>query len=338
MSDKNEDVLDDMAPTVGSTPAESAASVSEEQLKGYALFLAKLKEPSAAPLVARVKQFVSRFPMELKRDQASARMHEFVSKLESELPTIEAFADGADEEYANAKEGLEKLILKPLHQHFFEIDSDDKRLDDQITSKITRIAPLIKLGAHLHGPPELVDDGVLELAIEEFRRIDAYRAPRDKMQCILNGFRVIRHALDTVIGPSRWGADQLLPVCIYTIIKANPPSLNSNVNFVSSFRHPSRLRGEDEYLLMQMNIALRDIANIEEVLLRPVEELSIVDITKMWKKFHRMAQRLAQNFPENQNWQKYLHPDTTDKWTVGNMSEFVKAYAQVVEEFNRTHA
>jgi hypothetical protein len=260
---------------VDSTTVDTSTISTDEQLKGYALFLEKLKDPSAFHLVERVKQFVSRFPLTLKREEAASRLHEFISRLESELPNIEVFADNAQDEYVNAKEGLEKLILKPLHQHFFLIDASDRILDDQLTSKCERISPFINLQTHLHGPPQLVDDAVLQLAFDEFRRIDSYRAPRDKLQCILNGFRVIRHALDHLIGQNKWGADQLLPVCIYAIIRSCPKSLNSNINFISFFRHPSRLAGEDQYLLMQINIAIRDIVNIEEVLLKVPVELTI---------------------------------------------------------------
>ena len=209
----------------------------------------------------------------------------FVSRLEQELPNIDVFKTDEVDGYLNAQEGLEKLILKPLHVHFFSIDPNDKLIDNELTNKIERISSRIRLHDDLHGPVEISDDTLLDLAIEEFRRIDSYRAPRDKLQCILNGFRVIRHALDSVIGPSLWGADQLLPLCIYTIMKANPPNLHSNILFISSFRHPTRLRGEDEYLLMQMSVAIRDILDIDEILLKPKTELTVGDLIRMSTKF-----------------------------------------------------
>ena len=334
ISEKPDDPL-----TADSSPRMSTVSVPDDQLKGYALFLERLKDPEASQLVARVKQFVTKFPMNLKRDIAADRLHQFISLLEEELPGLSIFQDGADEEYINAKEGLEKLILKPLHQHFFSIEPADKILDDQFRNKISRIAPLIQLHKHLHGPKELTDESLLELAVQEFQRIDSYRAPRDKMQCILNGFRVIRHALDTVIGPSAWGADQLLPVCIYTIIRANPGSLNSNVNFIDSFRHPSRLRGEDEYLLMQMNIAIRDIVEIDELLLKEIPTLTFQELSRMLKRYKKMASRLAdeegkQHLDDPGFVSRYSELESRE-WTIGSINEFVEAYRKVLDEFSR---
>jgi len=148
----------------------------------------------------------------------------------------------------------------------------------------------------------------------------------------LNGFRVIRHALDEVIGENKWGADQLLPLCIYTIIRANPNALNSNLNFIQFFRHPSRLRGEDEYLLMQMSIAVKDILDIEEVLLREPQELTIEETGRMWKRFKKMGQKITELSPESE-WADVTEDPT--RFNIGKIEEFVKVYSAVVEEFNR---
>ena len=319
-------------PTVTNENTESTSSnIADEQLRGYALFLDKLKDPSAAQIVARVKLFVSRFPLEANREIAAEGLHKyassffhfspcarFISRLEEEIPNIEIFTDGASDDYLNTKEGLEKLILKPLHQHVFSIDSNDKLLDEQLSQKITRISPIISLHKHLHGPSELQDDSLIELSIQEFQRIDLYRAPRDKLQCILNGFRVIRHSLDTVIGVSKWGADQLLPVCIYAIIRANPPCLLSNVNFITHFRHPSRLRGEDEYLLMQMNIAIKDILSIDEILLKDVAELTISDVALMHKR--------VSEFMVREEVDKFIGKE----WKIGEIDKFFEVYREIV--------
>lgn len=216
-------------------------------------------------------------------------MYSFISNLEEELPNILVFKSDEDEDFLNAKEGLEKLVLKPLHEHFFGIDPHDKVLDEYLRLKIERIVSIVDLKEHLHGPS--LDISLLELAVAEFKRIDSYRAPRDKLQCVLNGFRVIKHTLDDLLGVSRWGADQLLPVTIFTILHANPKFLHSNLIFISSFRHPSRLRGEDEYILMQMSVAVRDILEIDELLLKNPNTYTIGDLTKMLKRIKNHSQK-----------------------------------------------
>lgn len=43
------------------------------------------------------------------------------------------------------------------------------------------------------------------------------------------------------------GADNLLPVLIYATLKALPSRAYSNILFVSYYRSPKRITGEDEY-------------------------------------------------------------------------------------------
>lgn len=256
-----------------------------------------------------------------------------MSRLEEELPKIEVFNEDVEDGYLNAKEGLEKLILKPLSQHFFEIDPLDKAVDAQLSAKILRIAPILRLHEHLHGPVEFQDESVLELGVLEFQKIDSYRAPRDKLQCILNGFRVIRHALDSSIGASRWGADQLLPLCIFCIVKANPKNLNSNVQFISHFRHPSRLRGEDEYLLMQVSVAIRDILDIDEVLLKPESQLTVEDVVRMRKRIKKQLLKLPDGADKDA-----LLAQASEAYEIkiSDISKFVAAYSQILDTAKRT--
>lgn len=40
------------------------------------------------------------------------------------------------------------------------------------------------------------------------------------------------------------GVDDFLPMFIYIIIKTNPPFLYSNIQYISTFRHPSQMLSE----------------------------------------------------------------------------------------------
>nr|CAD1837554.1 unnamed protein product [Ananas comosus var. bracteatus] len=67
-----------------------------------------------------------------------------------------------------------------------------------------------------------------------------YKAPRDKLVCILNCCKVINNLLLNVFIASDEnppGADEFLPVLIYVIIKANPPQLHSNLLYIQRYRH-----------------------------------------------------------------------------------------------------
>lgn len=82
----------------------------------------------------------------------------------------------------------------------------------------------------------------------EINQIDTFQTPSDKLTCILNCCKVIicmfvsqsyfeilmiHVVLLTSSGDSQAGADDFLPHLIYILIKANPPHLASNMEYVS---------------------------------------------------------------------------------------------------------
>lgn len=80
--------------------------------------------------------------------------------------------------------------------------------------------------------------------------LDAKRAPEDKLACIVACskavFSVLELSSQDTGAPA--GADDFLPVLIYVVLKANPPLLNSNLQFISHFCNPTRLQsGEAGY-------------------------------------------------------------------------------------------
>lgn len=62
----------------------------------------------------------------------------------------------------------------------------------------------------------------LQLAQKELQKINMYRAPRDKLVCILNCCKVINNLLTSVSAKDNPpGADDFLPVLIYVTIKVS---------------------------------------------------------------------------------------------------------------------
>jgi len=232
---------------------EMEAPPRQEQ-DSYTRFLQMLKHSSAKPLVAKAHQFVQIFEGNLPRDQAAEKIHRFLSRAEEwMLSEAVVFAAEADEEgRTNATEGLEKFLLSRLYPKVFATDSADRAADVRLRRQLIGLS-WIEL-SHLGVPP--VDASLLPRGVSELRSIDQYKAPRDKLVCILNACRVItdilkltRRGQSGLQGKRPLSADDFLPLLIYLLIRANPPRLHSNAEYIATFRHPSRLNGEDAYFV-----------------------------------------------------------------------------------------
>ena len=63
----------------------------------------------------------------------------------------------------------------------------------------------------------------------EIRRIAAYKTPQDKVACVVRCSQTIMNLLSIASSKSVPAADDFVPVMVFVIIKANPPSLLSTV-------------------------------------------------------------------------------------------------------------
>lgn len=223
--------------------------------RSYELFREMLRHPSAQPVIAQIREFVVRFPEGLPGDDAARRVHRFLaSTQEWMLSQCVVFAAVADEEgRTKAAEALEKFLISRLHSKLFCVSPSDTDEDTQLQR---RTAGLQWVDFRHLGVPS-VDPALFSLAIGSLQQIDNYKAPKDKLICVINASHVINDVLKLTRaeGSRPYSADDFLPLLIYSVIQANPPRLHSNVEFVATFRHPSRLVGEDAYFLTALQSA-----------------------------------------------------------------------------------
>ncbi|XP_021681425.2 vacuolar protein sorting-associated protein 9A isoform X2 [Hevea brasiliensis] len=197
-------------------------------------------------------------------EKDSSMVQEFLAKMEAAFRAHPLWAGCSDEELESAGEGLEKYVMTKLFTRVFASLPDDVKVDEQLSDKMSLIQQFIR-PENLDIKPTFQNETSWLLAQKELQKINMYKAPRDKLVCILNCCKVINNLLlnaSIASNENPPGADEFLPVLIYVTIKANPPQLHSNLLYIQRYRCQSRLVAEAAYFFTNMLSAESFISNI----------------------------------------------------------------------------
>ncbi|KAJ7959082.1 Vacuolar protein sorting-associated protein 9A [Quillaja saponaria] len=229
-------------------------------------FLERMRQPAAADFVKAIKSFIVSFSNNVPDpERDSAVVQEFLTNMEAAFRVHPLWAGCSEEEFESAGEGLEKYVMTKLFSRVFASHPDDVKLDDQLSEKMALVQQFIR-PENLDIKPTFQNETSWLLAQKELQKINMYKAPRDKLVCILNCCKVISNLLlnaSIASNENLPGADEFLPVLIYVTLKANPPQLHSNLLYIQRFRGQSRLVAETAYFFTNILSAESFISNID---------------------------------------------------------------------------
>ncbi|KAF2010257.1 hypothetical protein BU24DRAFT_428259 [Aaosphaeria arxii CBS 175.79] len=260
-------------------------------------FLEQLRHKSADPVAKFLRSFLLEFGKKqwMVHEQVKI-ISDFLEFISKKMAQCEVWRTVSDAEFDNAREGMEKLVMNRLYSQTFspaipppepvhhkgrrrggeplglgrrgQHQEDVER--DEVLAQRVRIYKWVKED-HLDIQP-VGDKGkkFLVLAQQELLKIKSYRAPRDKVICILNCCKVIFGYLRT--SSSDQSADAFVPLLIYTVLQANPDHLVSNVQYILRFRNQDKLGGEAGYYISSLMGAIQFIEGLDKTSLTVSDE------------------------------------------------------------------
>ncbi|TFK29629.1 hypothetical protein FA15DRAFT_690940 [Coprinopsis marcescibilis] len=243
-------------------------------------FLDQMKSKTAEPVSKYLRSFLSNFAKRTftVNDQVKI-INDFLSFIAVQMRSCDVWRNASDAEFDNAMEGMEKLVMNRLYEFTFTpqlaqanpprpITTDDLEKDKVLAQRIALFGWIEE--KHLDIPEGEGSKGFLMFAQQELLKINHYKAPRDKLICILNAckviFGLIRHL------KKEEGADTFVPILIYVVLKASPDNLLSNVEFISRFRNPEKLQSEAGYYLSSLMGAVSFIETMDHTSLSNIDQ------------------------------------------------------------------
>lgn len=257
-------------------------------------FLEQLRHRTADPVARFLRSFLTEFGKKqwMVHEQVKI-ISDFLEFISKKMHHCEVWRTVSDAEFDNAREGMEKLVMNRLYSQTFspaispaggsprkggrggrtqaDVASphgpgrrgqhqEDVERDDVIAQKI-KIYDWIS-EEHLDIKP-VGDKGkkFLSLAQQELLKINTYRAPRDKVICVLNTCKVLFGFLRNA--KSDQSADSFVPLLIYTVLRARPEHLVSNVQYIWRFRNQDKLGGEAGYYMSSLMGVVAFIENLD---------------------------------------------------------------------------
>ncbi|OCT51587.1 Vacuolar protein sorting-associated protein 9a [Cladophialophora carrionii] len=286
-----------------SLPAQPPPPEPEPELPfDFHRFLEQLRHKSADPVAKFLRSFLTEFGKKqwMVHEQVKI-IGDFLAFITNKMALCDVWREVSDNEFDNAKEGMEKLVMNRLYSQTFspaippppqlgrsrsrgrrkELEKssvpgrrgqhqEDVERDDILAQKI-RIYSWVR-EEHLDiAPVGPNGERFLKLAQQELLKIKGYRAPRDKVICVLNCCKVIFGLLKNSKS-SDTSADSFVPLLIYVVLQANPENMVSNVQYILRFRNQEKLVGEAGYYLSSLSGAIQFIEGLDRTTLTVSDE------------------------------------------------------------------
>ncbi|XP_051950402.1 GTPase-activating protein and VPS9 domain-containing protein 1 isoform X6 [Xyrauchen texanus] len=214
---------------------------------------------------SKMLDFIKAFQGCTAADDKTAAVEDFLRDLYGAMAHDAIWQFASEEQLQDAQMAIERSVMNRIFKLAFYPNQDGDILRDELfLEHIQRLSKVVTANHKALQIPEVyLKEAPWPSAQAEIRTINAYKTPRDKVQCILRMCSTIMNLLSLANEDSVPGADDFVPVLVFVLIKANPPCLLSTIQYINNF-YASRLSGEECYWWMQFTAAVEFIKTIDD--------------------------------------------------------------------------
>ncbi|KAG1935447.1 RAB guanine nucleotide exchange factor (GEF) 1, like [Pimephales promelas] len=195
-------------------------------------------------------------------DDLSESVQDFYQNMSEYLQTN---FKGSPEVIETVMEEVERYVMGRLYEQLFCPEhSDDEKKDLVIRKRIRALhwVSIAMLCVPLDEQIPKVSDSV-ERAITDLIDLDSRKVPKEKLACVTRCSKRILTAVQGSVKAAA-SADDFLPALVYIVLKANPPRLHSNIQYITRYCNPSRIMsGEDGYYFTNLCCAVAFIEKLD---------------------------------------------------------------------------
>ncbi|BES99564.1 GTPase activator activity [Nesidiocoris tenuis] len=209
----------------------------------------------------QVTSFTTEFTSLSLVDEKSDLSDCFLERLYNEMARDPVWSNASEDQLIQARKSVERCVFNIIYLPAMYPNGDgDISRDLVLQEHMSKLANVITPDhKDLRIPAMFHSECPWPSAQAEISKMAAYRSPREKLQSVLRCISTIMNLLSLTCVPA---ADDLVPVLVYVLIMANPPSLMSTIEYVTSFIG-NCLEGEEQYYWTQFCSAVEFIKTMD---------------------------------------------------------------------------
>lgn len=204
-----------------------------------------------------LESFISDSQKLVAFDEKASKVENFLEKLFADMDTDRLWQIVTDEQFEYGKKLIERFVMGQIYPIALYPNGDGDIFRDQIYQKhIKNLSETISPDHRDLRIPHVYHSQCPWSSVQsQISSLNAYKTPREKVNCVVNCCKMIRGLLSLAHEESVPSADDMIPVLVFVLIKANPSWLLSNVQYVNCY-YEKQLTGEEAYWWTQFSSAV----------------------------------------------------------------------------------